>query len=72
MITILTYVTDLTDVGVRSERLEDSNDRGGEYSSISVIKYSGAWASIIETKPSVSLSHRKQKWINLGIILTPT
>ena len=36
------YVTDLTDGVVRSERLEDRNDRGGEYSSISAIKYSGA------------------------------
>ena len=31
------YMTDLTDGGVTRERLEDSNDRGGEYSSISVM-----------------------------------
>ena len=40
-------MTDLTDGGVTRERLEDSNDRGGEYSSISVIKYSGALAYMI-------------------------
>ena len=32
------YVTDLTVGRVRIERLEDRNVRGGEYSSISVIK----------------------------------
>ena len=33
--------------GVRIERLEDRNVREGEYSSISVIKYLGAWPFMI-------------------------